>query len=133
MNGIYADKTETPSVEEIQDTVERIMVSVGQFEVAKRYILYRAEHERIRGEKRLEELQMLEKNMLYVETSDGRKELFDIKRVEKSRKPNRKRLRRYRHNVDSERIKTKRIRRNQNRRNFERISYGWKIIHRTRP
>ncbi len=36
--------TQAPSVEEVQDTVELVLQAAGEFEAAKRYILYRAEH-----------------------------------------------------------------------------------------
>jgi ribonucleoside-triphosphate reductase len=39
---------ETPSVEEVQDTVEKVLVEMNRFEVAKAYILYRQERSRIR-------------------------------------------------------------------------------------
>ena len=41
-------KKETPSVEEIQDTVEKILIENGHARTAKEYILYRAERTRIR-------------------------------------------------------------------------------------
>lgn len=34
----------SPTVEEVQDTVEMVLQAAGEFEAAKRYILYRAEH-----------------------------------------------------------------------------------------
>ena len=40
--------TETPSVEEVQDMVERVLVEHGFVRTAKSYILYRAERSRIR-------------------------------------------------------------------------------------
>jgi len=40
-----------PTVEEIQDAVERVLVSNGVFEMAKAYILYREEHSRRRRTK----------------------------------------------------------------------------------
>ncbi|MDR2981548.1 MAG: anaerobic ribonucleoside triphosphate reductase [Puniceicoccales bacterium] len=44
-------KAEVPSVEEIQDTVEKVLVEMNRFEVAKSYILYRQERSRIRDTK----------------------------------------------------------------------------------
>lgn len=44
-----ADKT--PSVEEVQDIVETVLQAAGEFEAAKRYILYRAEHAQQRKER----------------------------------------------------------------------------------
>jgi len=74
---------EVPSVEQIQDTVERYLVESDNFEVAKRYILYRAEHARMRAESRLEELQKLERNLLKVTKSSGTQEVFDIRKVQR--------------------------------------------------
>ncbi|MDR1497460.1 MAG: anaerobic ribonucleoside triphosphate reductase [Puniceicoccales bacterium] len=42
---------ETPTVEQIQDTVERTLVEMNRFEVAKSYILYRRERSRVRDSK----------------------------------------------------------------------------------
>lgn len=38
----------TPTVEEIQDIIEKVLVETGHYKTAKAYILYRAEHARIR-------------------------------------------------------------------------------------
>jgi ribonucleoside-diphosphate reductase alpha chain len=50
---IIAAKTngETPTVEGIQDIVEMVLQAAGEFEAAKRYILYRAEHAKQRVER----------------------------------------------------------------------------------
>ena len=41
----------TPSVEEIQDLIEKVLVETGHYKTVKAYILYRAEHSRLREEK----------------------------------------------------------------------------------
>lgn len=41
----------TPSVEEIQDIIEKVLIENGHAKTAKAYILYRAEHQRIRLKK----------------------------------------------------------------------------------
>lgn len=41
----------TPTVEEIQDVVERVLVQSGNYEIAKAYIIYRNEHSRRRSAK----------------------------------------------------------------------------------
>src|SRR3954468_13271584 len=46
---------ETPTVEEVQDIVEMVLQAAGEFEAAKRYILYRAEHERQREDRPIPE------------------------------------------------------------------------------
>lgn len=42
---------QAPSVETIQDTVELVLQSAGEFEAAKRYILHRADHSKARNER----------------------------------------------------------------------------------
>lgn len=39
-----------PDVEKIQDIVEQVLLSAGEYEAAKRYIIYRHEHAKIRGD-----------------------------------------------------------------------------------
>src|SRR3954452_23914342 len=46
---------ETPTVEEVQDIVEMVLQAAGEFEAAKRYILYRYEHEQQREERPIPE------------------------------------------------------------------------------
>ena len=41
---IIAARSEQPIVEAVQDTVEMVLQAAGEYEAAKRYILYRAEH-----------------------------------------------------------------------------------------
>ncbi len=72
-----------PSVEDIQDRVEHQLVQSGNFEIAKNYILYRAERARQRAEARLEELQKIEKNLLKVVKKSGKSETFNIKKIQK--------------------------------------------------
>lgn len=45
---IIAAKYSHPTVEEVQDIVEMVLQAAGEYEAAKRYILYRAEHAKIR-------------------------------------------------------------------------------------
>ena len=40
--------TETPTVEQVQDTVEKVLIESGHARTAKEYILYRAERTRVR-------------------------------------------------------------------------------------
>ena len=42
---------ELPTVEDVQDIVETVLQAAGEFEAAKRYILYRAEHAKERAER----------------------------------------------------------------------------------
>jgi ribonucleotide reductase alpha subunit len=45
----------SPTVEEVQDVAEMVLQAAGEFEAAKRYILYRAEHARQREERPIPE------------------------------------------------------------------------------
>ena len=46
---VIAAKYSQPTVENVQDAVEVVLQAAGEFEAAKRYILYRAEHAKLRG------------------------------------------------------------------------------------
>jgi ribonucleoside-diphosphate reductase alpha chain len=50
-----AAKYEQPTVEDVQDTVEMVLQAAGEYEAAKRYILYRAEHAKQRSERPIPE------------------------------------------------------------------------------
>lgn len=50
VNNLFADLDGNVTVEDIQDTVERIMMVNGYYDAAKRYILYREKHSEIRNE-----------------------------------------------------------------------------------
>lgn len=45
---VIAAKHRLPHVEEVQDLVEMALLAAGEYEAAKRYILYRAEHAKLR-------------------------------------------------------------------------------------
>ncbi len=45
---IVSVKYEVPTVEQVQDTVETVLQSLGEYDAAKSYILYRAEHAKLR-------------------------------------------------------------------------------------
>lgn len=69
-----------PGVEEVQDIVELKLVESDRFEVAKRYILYRAEHAQRRAEDRIEKLS---KNILKVVKQNGKTVTFKEAKVKK--------------------------------------------------
>ncbi|MCB1317333.1 MAG: hypothetical protein KDK27_15320, partial [Leptospiraceae bacterium] len=52
---IVSAKFEEPSVESIQDTVEMVLQANGEYEAAKSYILYRADHAKERSERPIPE------------------------------------------------------------------------------
>ncbi|HZQ11043.1 MAG TPA: ATP cone domain-containing protein, partial [Anaerolineae bacterium] len=55
VGNIVAAKYEQPTVENVQDIVEMVLQAAGEFEAAKRYILYRAEHAKMRAERPIPE------------------------------------------------------------------------------
>lgn len=52
---IISAKYDHPNVENVQDAVEVVLQAAGEFEAAKHYILYRAEHARLREERPIPE------------------------------------------------------------------------------
>lgn len=70
-----------PTVEDVQDIVERELVKANQFELAKAYILYREERKKEREEKHERLVREFEEKTLKVTKSDGSKEYFDIKKI----------------------------------------------------
>lgn len=83
LEDLYAGSERIPNVEEIQDIVEQKLVESGNFEIARRFILYRAEHAHNRAEKRIEELRKIEQNLLKIVKQNGKKEVFDRKKIRK--------------------------------------------------
>lgn len=55
VGNIVAAKYDQPTVENVQDIVEMVLQAAGEFEAAKRYILYRAEHAKLRAERPIPE------------------------------------------------------------------------------
>ncbi|MEI8011057.1 MAG: ribonucleoside-diphosphate reductase subunit alpha [Candidatus Omnitrophota bacterium] len=79
----FSEGARIPSIEHIQDIVEHKLVEAGQFEIAKTYILYRAEHARLRTERRIEELSKIEKGLLKVIKHTGKMEVFRAEKIRK--------------------------------------------------
>ncbi|MEO8275776.1 MAG: ribonucleoside-diphosphate reductase subunit alpha [Thermoanaerobaculia bacterium] len=71
-----------PNVENIQDIVEKHLVRAGHYEVAKGYILYRAERTRVRLERRAETVERAQLGKLTVVTREGQTVLFNFRRIE---------------------------------------------------
>ena len=74
----------TPSVEDVQDIVERILMEGGDYVVAKSYIVYRYEHSKVREEEKKDLLERIERNDIIVTKSDGKQEKFSSKKLRKS-------------------------------------------------
>lgn len=73
----------TPSVEDVQNIVERELMGLGQFEVAKAYIIYRYEHAKVREVKKQETLKKLETGGFYITKRDGSKQPFYLDELKK--------------------------------------------------
>ncbi|MBX5477437.1 MAG: ribonucleoside-diphosphate reductase subunit alpha [Pyrinomonas methylaliphatogenes] len=71
-----------PGVEDIQDVVERKLSEAGHFEVAKAYILYRKERERVRLARRRELLERLRRSEITVRKRNGAAVPFDLSELE---------------------------------------------------
>jgi ribonucleoside-diphosphate reductase alpha chain len=79
---VFADKI--PMVENVQDFVEKQLMQEGFFDVAKSYILYRYEHEKVREEKKKEVQEKIEKNELTITKRNGKTESFSFEKLKKS-------------------------------------------------
>ncbi len=77
----YKASERLANVENIQDIVEQKLVESCHFEIARNYILYRAQHAQIRANLRIEELKKLEKESLRVIKRDGTTEIFRVEKV----------------------------------------------------
>lgn len=70
-----------PNVENIQDIVEKHLVKKGLYNIAKKYILYRAERQKVREEKKKETLEKARLGKLKVKKRDGKVVMFDVNKV----------------------------------------------------
>jgi ribonucleoside-diphosphate reductase alpha chain len=73
----------TPGVEDVQNTVENVLMENGHFDVARVYIIYRYEHSKVREEKKIEVLKKIEEEGLYVKKRDGHRELFNMDKLKR--------------------------------------------------
>lgn len=77
----YFDEGHVPTVEHIQDVVERALVESGHFVVARQYILYRSTRAAARADERIAELEKLDKDLLRVIKRDGSTEKFSTEKL----------------------------------------------------
>lgn len=75
---------QVPSVENVQNIVEKVLMEAELFDVAKDYIIYRYEHTKQREEKKKEVIEKLEKNDLMITKRSGALEKFDINKLKKA-------------------------------------------------
>ncbi|MEK9151208.1 MAG: ribonucleoside-diphosphate reductase subunit alpha [Patescibacteria group bacterium] len=73
--------THIPSVEKIQDFVEKRLMKEGRYEIAKSYILYREKQHEKREETKERLIEQFEKHSMQVIKADGKKELFNIRKI----------------------------------------------------
>ena len=73
-----------PNVENVQDIVEKQLVLKGHYEIAKAYILYRDQRSKVRDQAKRRAIEDARLGKLTVEKRDGRKVLFNVKRIEET-------------------------------------------------
>lgn len=73
-----------PSVENVQNLVEKALMEKEFFDVAKAYIIYRYEHTQQREEEKAKVLEKIEKHALTVIKRSGQKEDFSEEKLRKS-------------------------------------------------
>ena len=76
----------TLTIEDIQDAVENILMDSQYKDIAKEFILYRADRARARRKKREETEKKIEKNTLKVIKTSGKKEIFDREKIRETYK-----------------------------------------------
>lgn len=77
----YGGTANVPTVETVQDLVERALMERGYFDVAKAYIIYRYEHAKIREEKQEEVVKKIEERALLIVKRSGEREIFSIEKI----------------------------------------------------
>jgi len=73
----------TPSVEDVQNVVENVLMEAGYFDVAKHYIIYRYEHHKVREVKKQEVAKKLEEGGLYITKRSGQREPFSMDKLQR--------------------------------------------------
>ena len=76
--------TKAPSVEDVQNAVEMSLMEVGQFGVAKAYIIYRYEHQKQREVKKREVQEKIEEGDFYIVKRSGEKQPFSLDKLKRS-------------------------------------------------
>jgi len=75
----YYSENKTPTVENVQDVVEEIMMQAEYFQAAKSYILYRHEHAKDRETNKMN----IQMNDFFVTKKDGTKQPFEFDKLRK--------------------------------------------------
>lgn len=76
IDGRFGNTALIPEVEQVQDLVENAIAERGYFTVAKAYIIYRYEHEKIRREQKEKIVEKIIENELLVTKRNGQTERF---------------------------------------------------------
>jgi ribonucleoside-diphosphate reductase alpha chain len=71
----------TPKVEDVQDTVERVLMEKGFYQVAKAYIVYRYEHQKKREAQKQTIQEKIDKDALYIVKRSGQREVFSMNKL----------------------------------------------------
>lgn len=76
---IISAKYEEPSVEEVQDVVEMVLQAAGEYEAAKKYILYRAEKTKLRENRPIPEevKEAFERSSIYFKQPSQQFQFYD--------------------------------------------------------
>lgn len=72
-----------PSVEDVQDVVEKIVAQRGYFEAARAYIIYRYEHTKERVKKQQDFLEKIENDELTITKRSGEQEKFSLEKLKR--------------------------------------------------
>lgn len=78
---MYDGEDAVPSVEDVQNIVERTLMEADLFDVAKAYIIYRYEHQQQREEKKKEVIQKIESDGLMITKRNGQQERFSMEKL----------------------------------------------------
>lgn len=73
-----------PNVENIQDIIEKHLIRHDLYEIAKAYILYRAERAKFRHEEKKKDIEKIKLGKLTVKKRDGRVTLFSVQKARNS-------------------------------------------------
>lgn len=81
---LYKVEGKNPHVEDVQDTVERVLMEKGHYNVAKAYIVYRYEHEKKREQEKQDVQEKIDKSALYIVKRSEQREVFSIEKLKQS-------------------------------------------------
>lgn len=70
-----------PTVEDVQNCVEEVLMESGHFDVARAYIIYRYEHAKAREERKEEVQKKIEEDELYIIKRTGQRQKFSMDKL----------------------------------------------------